>query len=75
MSKALRRLSLALKITKPYQPHTAPDAATLAQFLKTTKAKYLADIRQTPGKGAEWTVVMGNEAGGTKLLSKFVPYS
>lgn len=64
MPNPLRRLSLALKLAKPYQPHAAPDATTLAQFLTTTKAKYLSDVRETPGKGGEWTVVMGNEAGG-----------
>jgi hypothetical protein len=66
----LRRLSLALKITKPYQPHSVPKADTLARFLSESKEKYLNDVRTTPGRGGEWTVVMGNEAGGMCLIPK-----
>ncbi|KAJ7662005.1 exopolyphosphatase [Mycena polygramma] len=59
---ALRRLSTALKLGKtPSAP--VPDPSSLANFLSTTKEKYLSDIRATPSKGDEWTVVMGNEAG------------
>ncbi|KAF9467710.1 hypothetical protein BDZ94DRAFT_1280301 [Collybia nuda] len=75
MPNPLRRLSLALKLTKPYHPHAAPDATTLAQFLTTTKAKYLSDIRETPGKGGEWTVVMGNEAGDLDSVASAIAYA
>jgi exopolyphosphatase len=34
----------------------------LSEHLKATKERYLADVRN--GKGGDWTVVMGNEAGG-----------
>jgi exopolyphosphatase len=66
-STPLRRLSLALKISKPYQPHSAPKADTLARFLSESKQKYLDDIRATPERGGDWTVVMGNEAGGMRF--------
>lgn len=36
----------------------------LAEFLLTTKQAYLKAINETPSRGGEWTVVMGNEAGG-----------
>lgn len=65
----LRRLSLALKIIRPYQPHGAPNTENLARFLSETKNKYLQDVHATPGRGGEWTVVMGNEAGGTHRLT------
>ena len=34
----------------------------LLDYLKATKERYLSDVRD--GKGADWVVVMGNEAGG-----------
>ena len=35
----------------------------LPDLLKSVKERYLSDVRD--GKGGDWTVVMGNEAGGT----------
>ena len=35
----------------------------LSKFLKERKAAYLTAV--DAGKGGDWTVVMGNEAGGT----------
>ena len=37
-------------------------APGLAHFLANSKDSYLQDVKD--GKGKEWTVVMGNEAGG-----------
>ncbi|KAJ7099687.1 hypothetical protein C8R44DRAFT_353809 [Mycena epipterygia] len=71
---ALRRLSTALKLGKPYTP-PAPDASSLAQFLVTAKEKYLRDIRATPSKGSEWTVVMGNEAGDLDSVASSIAYA
>ena len=34
----------------------------LADFVSQTKSRYLQDVKD--GKGADWTVAMGNEAGG-----------
>jgi hypothetical protein len=42
------------------------DLQTLAQFLANQKAQYIRDVSQN--NGAEWTVVMGNEAGGMFLF-------
>ncbi|KAJ6588470.1 hypothetical protein B0H19DRAFT_978402 [Mycena capillaripes] len=71
---ALRRLSTALKLGKT--PSTViPDASSLANFLSTAKEKYLSDIRATPSKGGEWTVVMGNEAGDLDSLASSIAYA
>ena len=50
----LRRLSAANRIM----------SNPLTRFLIDSKQRYLDDIRATPARGSEWTVVMGNEAGG-----------
>lgn len=34
----------------------------LADFVSKTKDQYLQDVKD--GKGGDWTVAMGNEAGG-----------
>lgn len=39
-------------------------AFQLSKFLLDLKEKYLSDVREANGKASEWTVVMGNEAGG-----------
>ena len=36
----------------------------LSAFLKEKKVSYLDAVKE--GKGSEWTVVMGNEAGGKR---------
>ncbi|KAJ6511396.1 exopolyphosphatase [Mycena vitilis] len=71
---ALRRLSTALKLGKT--PSAAiSDPSSLANFLSTTKEKYLSDVRATPSKGGEWTVVMGNEAGDLDSVASAVAYA
>ncbi|KAJ7216561.1 exopolyphosphatase [Mycena pura] len=67
--QSIRRLSAALK-PGSYKL-VAPETSSLANFLQSTKEKYLSDIRATPSKGNEWTVVMGNESGG--ISSRFHP--
>lgn len=64
MSSSIRRLSTALKLTKAYKPYAAPDVNTFAAYLTSSKEKYLADVRSEPSRGQEWTVAIGNEAGG-----------
>ncbi|KAF7341975.1 DHH phosphoesterase [Mycena venus] len=71
---ALRRLSTALKLGKTPGP-SIPDASSLSNFLSTAKEKYLNDIRATPRKGAEWTIVMGNEAGDLDSLASSIAYA
>jgi exopolyphosphatase len=66
----LRRISLALRLSKPYQTHSTPKPDNLARFLSESKEKYLNDVRATPGRGGEWTVVMGNEAGGIDFYTE-----
>lgn len=39
-----------------------PASSVLADFLKAQKEQYLKAVEE--GKGKEWLVVMGNEAGG-----------
>jgi exopolyphosphatase len=62
-----RRLSLAVKYGGSYKRNAAPDSG-LAHFLSTSKENYLRDVHAMPSKGGEWTVVMGNEAGGRRLI-------
>ena len=73
--RPLRRLSVALGLTKAYNPEDCPPndlrthsaiTADLSDFLVASKASYLKD----PSAG-DWTVVMGNEAGGTSPSSSF----
>ena len=73
--RPLRRLSVALGLTKAYNPEDCPPndlrthsaiTADLSDFLVASKASYLKD----PNAG-DWTVVMGNEAGGTSLFLSF----
>ncbi|KAJ6481722.1 hypothetical protein C8R45DRAFT_310634 [Mycena sanguinolenta] len=70
---ALRRLSTLLT-GKPLGP-PASESSSLANFLSTSKEKYLADIRATPSKGAEWIVVMGNEAGDLDSVASSIAYA
>jgi hypothetical protein len=68
----LRRLSVVWRLKEAFEPnHAAPltDGPTLSKFLAASKTSFLADLEADPAKVArEWTVVMGNEAGGTSLL-------
>ncbi|KAF7366531.1 putative exopolyphosphatase [Mycena sanguinolenta] len=70
---ALRRLSTLLAGKPPGPP--VLESSSLANFLSTSKEKYLADIRATPSKGAEWTVVMGNEAGDLDSVASSIAYA
>ncbi|KAF5392702.1 hypothetical protein D9757_000971 [Collybiopsis confluens] len=64
------------KIMSKPQHHTlAPVSTTLADFLATTKAQYLKDVRSGNGKAEGWTVVMGNEAGDLDSLASSVAFS
>jgi len=40
------------------------ESSQLSKLLSDLKEKYLGDVREANGKASEWTVVMGNEAGG-----------
>lgn len=72
MPGALRRLSVALRLTEAYTPaYTSvipTNAASLSLFLKNAKDGYLKDVKEDHAKAAAWTVVMGNEAGGECVL-------
>ncbi|KAK7019885.1 putative exopolyphosphatase [Favolaschia claudopus] len=71
---ALRRLSTALNLGKASVP-VPSDTSSLATFLSTSREKYLNDIRASPSKGDEWTVVMGNEAGDLDSLASSIAYA
>lgn len=43
-----------------------PPTPALADFLQNQKTRYLKDVDE--GKGGNWTVVMGNEAGGRSSI-------
>ena len=43
---------------------TPSSRSSLSEYLANVKDSYLKDIKEDPKKGAGWTVVMGNEAGG-----------
>lgn len=68
----LKRLSIALKfssngsaaVSSSNPPPIIPETHTLSEFLTSTKANYLRDIKDENVGGGEWTVSMGNEAGG-----------
>jgi exopolyphosphatase len=40
----------------------------LANFLSSSKARYLSDIRESPHLGERWTIAMGNEAAGESTV-------
>ena len=72
----LRRLSVALRLSEAYPPTqilppTPSSRSSLSTYLANAKDSYLKDLKEDPKKGAGWTVVMGNEAGGmmSALLS------
>ena len=68
----LRRLSVALRLTEAYRPAetalTPTTTTSLSLFLSNSKAAFLKDVKEDRAKAAGWTVVMGNEAGGTSFL-------
>jgi exopolyphosphatase len=69
----LRRLSVALRLSEAYPPTqilppTPSSRSSLSAYLTNVKDSYLKDIKEDPKKGAGWTVVMGNEAGGIIVL-------
>ncbi|KAH7106863.1 DHH phosphoesterase [Auriculariales sp. MPI-PUGE-AT-0066] len=51
----------------------APSSGTLAEFLSTSKQGYLQSLRE--GKGSDWIVVMGNEAGDLDTLVSSIAYA
>lgn len=66
----LRRLSVVLRLKDAYEPEASPtitDGPTISQFLSTSKDNFLKAV--TAKTANEWTVVMGNEAGGTCVIS------
>lgn len=71
MSDAFRRLSVAFKLGKNKVLKPMDSSTTLADFLVASKQEYLKAIQETPSRGEEWTVVMGNEACG-KYLNSFL---
>ncbi|KAF8208339.1 hypothetical protein K438DRAFT_1904572 [Mycena galopus ATCC 62051] len=71
---AIRRLSTLLQLGKPPGPPIL-EASALAKFLTASKEKYLNDVRATPSKGTEWTVVMGNEAGDLDSVASSIAYA
>jgi exopolyphosphatase len=58
--------SLALGVNKGTE--TLDDTSTaLSQFLYLSKERYLSNIHVSPSRGGDWTIVMGNKAGGAYI--------
>ncbi|KAI0356938.1 DHH phosphoesterase [Trametes cingulata] len=51
----------------------ASEGNALSEFLRQTKKEYLDAVRT--GKGREWTVVMGNEAGDLDSIASSIAYA
>ncbi|KAE9395429.1 DHH phosphoesterase [Gymnopus androsaceus JB14] len=47
----------------------------LADFVSSSKAKYLQDVQSNDGKAEEWTVVMGNEAGDLDTIASSIAFA
>ncbi|KAH7922131.1 DHH phosphoesterase [Leucogyrophana mollusca] len=47
--------------------------SALSQYLSSQKARYLEDVKR--GKGRDWTVVMGNEAGDLDTIASSIAYA
>lgn len=58
----LNRQSQATRRKSSIPVGAKPPGISLSEFLATNKQGYLTAVGE--GKGKEWTVVMGNEAGG-----------
>ncbi|KAH9931452.1 uncharacterized protein B0H18DRAFT_989417 [Fomitopsis serialis] len=54
-------------------PQEASPSDTLRVFLRRTKTEYLEAVHN--GRGKEWTVVMGNEAGDLDSLASAIAYA
>ncbi|KAG5333487.1 hypothetical protein C0989_005689 [Termitomyces sp. Mn162] len=73
-----RILHMYLGKEKPIEATTTvsqADARTLVQFLSASRERYLQDIRSTPSKGGDWTVIMGNEAGDLDSVASSIAYA
>jgi hypothetical protein len=64
---ASRRTAIRTTFWQPSSTTAMMSANELAAFLGETKAKYLKAVEQ--GTAHQWTVVMGNEAGGLRSRS------
>jgi exopolyphosphatase len=71
MASAFQRLSVVFKTSKAKTIKASESSGSLAEFLLTAKQAYLKAINETPSRGGEWTVVMGNEAGGKYISFSF----
>lgn len=60
------RLATFVRLPQMYKHTTIAAPTLLVDFLSSNKEKYLQDARGIDGKAKEWTVVMGNEAGGVQ---------
>ncbi|KAF9450796.1 DHH phosphoesterase [Macrolepiota fuliginosa MF-IS2] len=75
MANTFRRFSVAFKLGKNQKNSPMDSTTTLAEFLNTTKQEYLKAINDTPSRGGEWTVVMGNEAGDLDTMASSIAYA
>ncbi|KAF5348880.1 hypothetical protein D9756_009795 [Leucocoprinus leucothites] len=76
MANTFRRFSVAFsKMSKNAKSAPTDSTTTLADFLQTTKKEYLEAIQETPSRGGEWTVVMGNEAGDLDTMASSIAYA
>ncbi|KAJ3968718.1 exopolyphosphatase [Lentinula raphanica] len=73
------RLSTFVRIPRMYEPQRqsiAPAAAaTLADFLSSTREQYLRDVQDASRKAQNWTVVMGNEAGDLDTIASSIAFA
>ncbi|THV05745.1 DHH phosphoesterase [Dendrothele bispora CBS 962.96] len=63
-------------VSKVYSIVTASaPSSVLADFLSTSKTKYLNEVQTTTDKADDWTVVMGNEAGDLDSIASSIAYA
>jgi len=73
MANTLRKFSKAVsKVGRNFTASPADTSTVLADFLSVAKRSYLEAIQEEPGRGGEWTVVMGNESCGNISLTFYV---